>query len=96
MTTSPQARRTYSAGESDANVLWATQSLTPDPFIVTQFHEAPGTNCRNHTMLKTGHVATVESELYYSGMGGVRLEDVVLATKTGCKSPARTPKALEV
>jgi len=32
MTTSPQARLTYSAIESDPNMLWATQFLAPEPF----------------------------------------------------------------
>jgi Xaa-Pro aminopeptidase len=59
-------------------------------------HEAPGINSRNHTILKTGHVVTVEPGLYYSGMGGVRLEDVVLVTKTGCKNLVGIPKILEV
>jgi Xaa-Pro aminopeptidase len=59
-------------------------------------HEAPGINSRNHTILKTGHVVTVEPGLYYPGMGGVRLEDVVLVTKTGCKNLVRIPKILEV
>ena len=85
MTTSPQPRLIYSASESDANVLWATQFFAPDPF-----------HSRNHTILKTGHVVTVEPGLYYPGMGGVRLEDVVLATKTGCKNLVRIPKILEV
>ena len=59
-------------------------------------HEAPGINSRNHTILKTGHVVTVEPGLYYVGMGGVRLEDVVLVTKTGCRNLVRIPKILEV
>jgi len=59
-------------------------------------HEAPGINSRNHTILKTGHVVTVEPGLYYPGMGGVRLEDVVLVTNTGCKNLVRIPKVLEV
>jgi len=33
MTTSPQARLIYSASESDANMLEATQFFAPDPFI---------------------------------------------------------------
>jgi Xaa-Pro aminopeptidase len=59
-------------------------------------HEAPGINNRHHTILKTGHVVTVEPGLYYSGMGGVRIEDVVLVTKTGCRNLVRIPKFLEV
>jgi len=59
-------------------------------------HEAPGINSRHHTILKTGHVVTVEPGLYYTDMGGVRLEDVVLVTRTGCENLVRIPKNLEV
>ena len=46
--------------------------------------------------LKGRQVLTVEPGLYYSGLGGVRLEDVVLVTKTGCKILSRFPKQLEI
>jgi Xaa-Pro aminopeptidase len=59
-------------------------------------HEAPGINARHKNPLKAGHVVTVEPGLYYSGMGGVRLEDVVLVTTTGCKNLVNIPKVLEV
>jgi Xaa-Pro aminopeptidase len=59
-------------------------------------HEAPGINKRNKSLLRTGHVVTVEPGLYYEGMGGVRLEDVVVVTKTGNKNLVRIPKNLEV
>jgi Xaa-Pro aminopeptidase len=39
---------------------------------------------------------TVEPGLYYAGLGGVRLEDVVFVTKTGCRNLVRIPKVLEV
>ncbi len=47
-------------------------------------------------ILKTGHVVTVEPGLYYPGMGGVRIEDVVLVTKTGAKILTGYPKELEI
>ncbi|HZI50643.1 MAG TPA: Xaa-Pro peptidase family protein [Terriglobia bacterium] len=59
-------------------------------------HEAPGINARHATRLQTGHVVTVEPGLYYMGMGGVRLEDVVLVSKAGCKNLVKLPKVLEV
>jgi len=59
-------------------------------------HEAPGINARHATRLRTGHVVTVEPGLYYTGMGGVRLEDVVLVSKTGCANLVNLPKVLEV
>src|SRR6184192_543262 len=46
--------------------------------------------------LKARQVLTVEPGLYYPGLGGVRLEDVVLVTKTGCKILSRFPKQLEI
>ena len=59
-------------------------------------HEAPGFGMRSKNTLQTGHVVTVEPGLYYEGMGGVRLEDAVLVTKTGCTNLVRIPKILEV
>ncbi|HEY4282744.1 MAG TPA: Xaa-Pro peptidase family protein [Chthoniobacterales bacterium] len=46
--------------------------------------------------LKAGQVITVEPGLYYPGLGGVRLEDVVAVTKTGSKMLSRFPKQLEI
>src|SRR5436190_17363470 len=46
--------------------------------------------------LKDRQVLTVEPGLYYPGLGGVRLEDVVLVTKAGCKLLSRFPKQLEI
>jgi len=34
--------------------------------------------------------------LYYPGLGGVRHEDVVVVTTTGCRILSRFPKKLEV
>jgi len=46
--------------------------------------------------LKDRQVLTVEPGLYYPGLGGVRLEDVVIITKKGCKILSRFPKQLEI
>ena len=46
--------------------------------------------------LQERQVVTVEPGLYYPGLGGVRLEDVVVVTKTGCKILSRFPKQLEI
>lgn len=59
-------------------------------------HEAPGINMRHKSTLRSGHVVTVEPGLYYEGMGGVRLEDVVVVTKSGCRNLVQIPKVLEV
>jgi len=59
-------------------------------------HELPSFGLRNKNPLRRGNVVTVEPGLYYEGMGGVRLEDVVIVTKTGCRNLVDIPKRLEV
>jgi Xaa-Pro aminopeptidase len=46
--------------------------------------------------LRTGHVVTVEPGLYYLGVGGVRLEDVVLVTEKGNRNLTDCPQFLEI
>jgi Xaa-Pro aminopeptidase len=46
--------------------------------------------------LKTGHVVTVEPGLYYLGVGGVRLEDVVVVTARGNHNITDCPQFLEI
>jgi len=59
-------------------------------------HEAPAFGLRQRNRLRKNHVVTVEPGLYYAGMGGVRLEDVVVVTATGCRNMVRFPKFLEI
>jgi Xaa-Pro aminopeptidase len=58
-------------------------------------HEAPSIGVRD-SRLEAGAVVTVEPGLYYFGVGGVRLEDMVLVTKDGCRNLTRFPKRLEL
>jgi Xaa-Pro aminopeptidase len=60
-----------------------------------QIHEAPSVG-RRPSRLRAGHVVTVEPGLYYLGLGGVRIEDVALVTKTGSRCLTRVPKQLEI
>jgi Xaa-Pro aminopeptidase len=58
-------------------------------------HEQPRI-AQVHAPLRAGHVVTVEPGLYYLGLGGVRLEDVVVVTATGNRNLTRYPKVLEI
>jgi Xaa-Pro aminopeptidase len=46
--------------------------------------------------LRTGHVVTVEPGLYYLGVGGVRLEDVIVVTPKGNRNLTDCPQFLEI
>ncbi len=57
-------------------------------------HEAPGIGSYNKNLLKAGMVITIEPGVYINGFGGVRIEDDVLVTKTGCKILTKATKKL--
>ncbi len=58
-------------------------------------HEPPRIS-RHGSILQEGHVVTVEPGLYYPGLGAVRIEDMVLVTKDGCRNLTNYPKHLEL
>ena len=47
-----------------------------------------------HTVLEAGMVMTIEPGIYVPGVGGVRLEDVVVVSETGADVLTRSPHAL--
>jgi Xaa-Pro aminopeptidase len=60
-----------------------------------EIHELPRVS-KVKTTLRAGNVVTVEPGLYYRGVGGVRIEDVVVVTETGCQNLTKYPKEMEV
>ena len=60
-----------------------------------EIHEAPRVSIVR-ARLEAGHVVTVEPGLYYPGVGGVRIEDVVLLTTRGCRVLSKFPVVMEV
>jgi Xaa-Pro aminopeptidase len=61
-----------------------------------EIHEPPRVGPTSAGVLKPGHVVTVEPGLYYPEVGGVRLEDVALVTKTWPRNLTRFEKELEI
>jgi len=58
-------------------------------------HEHPRIS-RNGSVLQEGEVVTVEPGLYYPGLGAVRIEDMVLVTRDGCRNLTHYPKTFEL
>jgi Xaa-Pro aminopeptidase len=61
-----------------------------------EIHEAPRVGPFSTGELKPGQVVTIEPGLYYPGLGGVRLEDVALITKSAPKNLTHFEKVLEI
>jgi Xaa-Pro aminopeptidase len=61
-----------------------------------EIHEAPSISASRPGRLRAGHVVALEPGLYYLGVGGVRIEDLAVVTRTGCRRLTRLPRVLEI
>ena len=59
-----------------------------------EIHESPNFSPREETVIKPGMVITVEPGIYIEGIGGVRIEDVVIITEDGCENITHSTKKL--
>ncbi len=59
-----------------------------------EVHEAPGFSQRDNTILKSGMVISVEPGIYLENEFGVRIEDVISVTDSGCYNLTKSPKEL--
>lgn len=59
-----------------------------------EIHESPNFSAVCKTELKPGMMLTVEPGIYLPGRFGVRIEDIVLVTRTGCEVITQTCKDL--
>ena len=57
-------------------------------------HESPAFNRRDESIVRPGMIETDEPGIYLPGRFGVRIEDMILITETGCESLAASPKEL--
>ena len=57
-----------------------------------EIHEAPKIGKKEKTKLRAGMVITIEPGAYVQDLGGIRIEDTVLVTETGCEVLTPTPK----
>jgi Xaa-Pro aminopeptidase len=59
-----------------------------------EVHEAPTVRRGSEDMLAGGMAITIEPGIYLPGVGGVRIEDLVIVTNGGCDVLTRSPKEL--
>ncbi len=57
-----------------------------------EIHESPRVAAGQKEMLKPGMVITIEPGVYFPGKWGVRIEDMVAVTETGCEVLTPTSK----
>jgi Xaa-Pro aminopeptidase len=61
-----------------------------------EVHEGPGLRAGGADVLPEGAVVTVEPGIYLGGVGGVRIEDMVVVIADGCRPIPSTPRDLIV
>ncbi|HZG14916.1 MAG TPA: Xaa-Pro peptidase family protein [Candidatus Bathyarchaeia archaeon] len=59
-----------------------------------EVHEQPNLSAVSHTVLQPGMLVTVEPGIYITDLGGVRIEDDVLITESGCEILTQSTKEL--
>jgi Xaa-Pro aminopeptidase len=61
-----------------------------------EIHEPPRIGKKDKGRLQAGMAVTIEPGVYLEGFGGIRIEDTVVVTDSGCEILTATPKDLRV
>ena len=61
-----------------------------------EIHEPPRLGKKDKSRLAPGMAITIEPGVYLEGFGGIRIEDTVVVTATGCEVLTPTPKTLRI
>ena len=61
-----------------------------------EIHEPPRIGRRDKSHLEAGMAITIEPGVYLEDFGGIRIEDTVVVTETGCRILTPTPKELRI
>lgn len=61
-----------------------------------EIHEAPTVSVKKDTVLKDGMIITIEPGIYLPGKFGVRIEDMIKVSKSGCRNLTKAPKELTI
>lgn len=64
--------------------------------VGVEIHEAPNASSANGEPLPAGAVISAEPGIYLPGKLGVRIEDVLYLTETGCENLTKAPKDLVI
>jgi Xaa-Pro aminopeptidase len=59
-------------------------------------HERPRISPLSTESLQAGNVVTIEPGVYVPGLGGIRIEDLVLVTEKGCEVMNRVSRNLTI
>jgi len=61
-----------------------------------EIHEFPSFGPKEKTVLKPGMVMTIEPGIYLPGIGGVRIEDMILVKGNGCEVLTSSPRTITI